>query len=61
MVVAGCMSSMTDIFVLTEFGNGLVIFLNVPSLILLGGELRKLTREWFDHKGDLDAIAMERK
>ncbi|WP_251444736.1 alanine/glycine:cation symporter family protein [Vermiculatibacterium agrestimuris] len=61
MVVAGCMSSMTDIFVLTDFGNGLVIFLNVPSLILLGGELRKLTKEWFDHKGDLDAIAMERK
>ncbi len=61
MVVAGSMNSMTDIFVLTDFGNGLVIFLNVPSLILLSGELRGLTREWFDHRGDLNAIMAARK
>lgn len=60
MVVAGCLNSMAEIFVLTDFGNGLVIFLNVPTLILLGGELRKLTREWFGNKGDLKAIAAAR-
>ena len=60
MVVAGTLNSMAEIFVLTDFGNGLVIFLNVPSLILLGGELRRLTKEWFGNKGDLKAIAEER-
>ena len=60
MVVAGTLNSMAEIFVLTDFGNGLVIFLNVPSLILLGGELRRLTKEWFGNKGDLKAIAEAR-
>lgn len=61
MVVLGAMNSMADIFVLTDFGNGLVIFLNVPSLILLGGELRRLTKEWFGNKGDMAAIEAARK
>ena len=60
MVVLGSLNSMASIFVLTDFGNGLVIFLNVPSLILLGGELRRLTKEWFGHKGDLAAIEADR-
>lgn len=60
MVVAGCLNSMAEIFVLTDFGNGLVIFLNVPTLILLSGELRRLTKEWFGNKGDLKAIAAAR-
>ena len=51
---------MAEISVLTDFGNGLVIFLNVPTLILLSGELRRLTKEWFGNKGDLKAIAAAR-
>ena len=60
MIIGGCLTDMASVFVLTDFGNGIVIFLNVPSLILLSGELRRLTREWFGNNGDLKAIEAQR-
>lgn len=60
MIIGGCVTDMASVFVLTDFGNGIVIFLNVPSLILLGGELRRLTKEWFGNNGDLRAIEAQR-
>ena len=44
-----------------DFGNGIVLLLNVPVLILLGKVLRSVTKEWFDNKGDLKAIEEARK
>lgn len=44
-----------------DFGNGIVLLLNVPALILLGKVLRSVTKEWFDNKGDLKAIEEARK
>ena len=41
---------------LADFGNAVILFLNVPALILLGKTLHQTTREWFDNKGDLEAI-----
>ena len=61
MVVIGTMTDISNVFVIADFGNAIVLLLNVPCMILLGKELKKLTREWFDNKGDLEAIARSRQ
>lgn len=56
LVVVGSFADISSAFMLADFGNGIILLLNVPALILLGKVLRKTTKEWFDNKGDLDAI-----
>lgn len=56
LVVVGSFVDISSAFMLADFGNGIILVLNVPALICLGGVLRKTTREWFDNKGDLAAI-----
>lgn len=57
LVIVGSFVDISKAFMLADFGNGIVLLLNIPALILLGKVLRKTTREWFNNKGDLEAIA----
>ena len=59
--VIGSFANISKAFMFADFGNGIVLLLNVPALILLGKTLRSVTKEWFDHKGDLKAIEEARK
>ena len=60
LVVGGSIGNLTSIFGFSDLASGLIIFINVPSLIFLGKELRKLTKEWFDNDGDLNRIQANR-
>ncbi len=60
-VIYGSFANISKAFMFADFGNGIVLLLNVPALILLGKTLRAVTKEWFDHKGDLKAIEEARK
>lgn len=57
MVVLGTFVDISSAFVLADFGNAIILFVNIPCMILLGKELRKYTNEWFDNDGDLEKIA----
>lgn len=56
MVVVGSMIDISKTFVIADFGNAIVLILNVPSMIFLGKKLRIVTDEWFKNKGDLNVI-----
>ena len=60
-VIYGSFANISKAFMFADFGNGIVLLLNVPALILLGKVLRSVTKEWFDNKGDLKAIEEARK
>lgn len=60
LVVINSFRDISSAFMLADFGNGIVLLLNVPALILLGKVLRKTTREWFDNKGDLTLIGKDK-
>lgn len=61
LVVIGSFVDISKAFMLADFGNGIVLLLNVPSLILLGKILRSTTKEWFDNGGDMAIINAKRK
>lgn len=48
LIIIGSMTDIKKAFLLVDFSNAIILFVNVISLILLGKTLRKLTREWFD-------------
>lgn len=56
MIVLGCLTDINSVYLLADFGNGVVLFLNIPAIVLLGKTLRKKTKEWFDNDGDLEVI-----
>lgn len=60
LVIAGCLSNISSIFLFVDFANGFVLLINIGSLCLLGKTLRRLSREWFGNNGDLAAIARSR-
>ena len=60
LVIAGCLSNISSIFLFVDLTNGFVLLINIGSLCLLGKTLRRLSREWFGNNGDLAAIARSR-
>lgn len=60
LVIAGCLSNISSIFLFADLSNGFVLLINIGSLCLLGKTLRRLSREWFGNNGDLAAIARSR-
>ena len=56
MVIIGSMTDISKTFVIADFGNAIVLILNVPTMIILGKKLRAVTDEWFGNKGDLEKI-----
>lgn len=59
MIIGGALTNMDKVFMFTDLGNALVICLNLPSILLLGKQLRKLTKEWFDSNGRPEALKKE--
>ena len=51
VIAAGCIAHIQSAFVFADLGIGIILTLNVLSIILLGKTLRALTREWFDSDG----------
>lgn len=47
MAILGTMAPIANVFTFADLTNGLIIFLNVPVMVLLGKDLRKYTTEWF--------------
>ena len=60
-VVGGCLLGMGTVLLIADTLNAIILFITMVCLILMGGQIRKLTREWFDNKGDLAAIEANRK
>lgn len=56
MVIVGSMTDISKTFVIADFGNAIVLLLNIPTMIFLGKKLRMVTDEWFNNKGDLSVI-----
>lgn len=61
LIVAGASSDIQKVFLFADFGNGFVVVLNIIAMILLGGQVRKLTKEWFDHRGNMEEIMADRE
>ncbi len=61
LVVLGNFIDISAAFMLADFGNAVILILNIPALILLSKELRSLTKEWFDNDGDLEKIRVQRE
>ena len=51
VIAAGCIVHIQSAFVFADLGIGIILTLNVLSIILLGKTLRALTREWFNSDG----------
>lgn len=51
VVALGCVAHIQSAFVIADMGNGIILILNIISIILLGGTLRSLTSDWFDSNG----------
>lgn len=60
-IIGGSVSDIESAFVFVDFSNGIILFINIISMIVLGKVLRKLTKEWFSNGGDLTKINSDRE
>lgn len=57
LVIGGSMADVSTVFVFADFSNGIILLVNITSLLILHKTLRATSKEYFDAKGDLEAIA----
>mgnify|MGYP000949820683 FL=1 len=57
LVIGGSMADVSTVFVFADFSNGIILLINITCLLILHKTLRATSKEYFDAKGDLDAIA----
>ena len=50
VVMAACLADIEKAFIFADFGNAIVMSINIIAIILLSKELRKLTKEWCDRQ-----------
>ena len=61
VMLGGCLSNIKSAFVFADLINAIVLFINIPALVLLSKKLKTLTKEWFGNNGDLEKINQARK
>ena len=60
LIIGGCLGNLSSIFVFADLASGIILLLNVPTMILLWKPLHRTTKEWFGNNGNLEAIARQR-
>lgn len=60
LIIGGCLGNLSSIFVFADLASGIILLLNVPTMILLWKPLHRTTKEWFGNNGNLEAIAHQR-
>ncbi len=60
-IVGGCLLDMGTVLLMADTANAIILFITMICLFLLGGQIRKLTKEWFGNNGDMQAIEAARE